>query len=926
MEPNLFRYVWDKSRREQIIVLLVIMASIPFYFISFDIPKRIVNDAIQGRAFKDGAQEATLFDFAITLPDFLGGARFTLSDGIKLEQVEFLMALSVLFLALVLINGAFKYVINVQKGVLGERMLRRMRYDLFVHLMRFKPEDIRALKPAEVAGMIKDEVEPIGGFVGDAFIQPVFLTVQAATAVIFIMLQSVWLGSVAVLIVALQALIIPALRREQLMLGRQRQLASRQLAGRIGEIIDVAPSLQGHGTVAFMQSDISGRLGRLFDIRFALYRRKFAVKFLNNLLAQITPFFFYAVGGYFALKGRLDLGQLVAVIAAYRDLPPPIKELIDWDQQRADVIIKYEQVVTQFSPSEVLTLDDDKIPEPAGKLEGVHIEQLTVIDNRGQTQLDQFSLTVPAAASVVITGAPGSGRDVVGRVLGRQIVSYSGKVALTYEGAQTVELSRLTVRSAGHLIGFAGHDADIIQGTLRDNVILSLQRRKPTRLFKAGNDPEERRRTIEAIRSGNTPLRFDSDWLDYGAAGIKDAEGLDFAIRQVLETLDVERDVYELGLSGRVMKATEPNEDGERLEQALIDARRAVAHELAATQLEGLVEKFDLLSYNRNATIGENLIFGSPRSERLSHDNFLADPFARTILQAEGLIAPLVNIGSRIVTTLVEVFAGLPPGHQLFERYAFSRAVDLERLGQLAEFINKNENRVAFDTKMQQELVALALGYIEPKHRLNLIDEAFSRRILRARISFRRFLPAPYEEDIAFYDADSIIYGATVRDNLLFGRVGFGIADASRKVAAIVESALARSGLDSEIYRLGLDVDTGARGRYVPARLRFAIPIARALIKNPCIYVIDASPLLATCDDPSALITRIRAHCAGKIMVLLLPDDKLAGQSDIVVKFDGSRATMRLPEAPQEESGEAANAPEEQDDAIRADRRVGALQ
>ncbi len=39
---------------------------------------------------------------------------------------------------LVLINGAFKYVINLRKGILGERMLRRMRYDLFSQLMRFR--------------------------------------------------------------------------------------------------------------------------------------------------------------------------------------------------------------------------------------------------------------------------------------------------------------------------------------------------------------------------------------------------------------------------------------------------------------------------------------------------------------------------------------------------------------------------------------------------------------------------------------------------------------------------------------------------------------------------------------------------------------------------------------------------------------------
>ena len=151
--------------------------------------------------------------------------------------------------------------------------------------------------------MIKDEVEPIGGFVGDAFIQPVFLLSQALTALVFIMAQSVWLGSIALIIVLAQAIIIPILRKEQLRLGRERQIASRQLAGRIGEIVDAGPTIQGHGATTYVQSDIAGRLGRLFDIRYALYKRKFAVKFLNNLLAQVTPFFFYAIGGYLRPAG-----------------------------------------------------------------------------------------------------------------------------------------------------------------------------------------------------------------------------------------------------------------------------------------------------------------------------------------------------------------------------------------------------------------------------------------------------------------------------------------------------------------------------------------------------------------------------------------------------------------------------------------------
>jgi hypothetical protein len=66
------------------------------------------------------------------------------------------------------------------------------------------------------------------------------------------------------------------------------------------------------------------------------------------------------VGGYLVIKGSLDIGTLVAVIAAYKDLPSPIKELIDWDQQRMDVQIKYTQVVEQFSVDDLCRRNADR--------------------------------------------------------------------------------------------------------------------------------------------------------------------------------------------------------------------------------------------------------------------------------------------------------------------------------------------------------------------------------------------------------------------------------------------------------------------------------------------------------------------------------------------------------------------------------------
>ncbi|WP_332683888.1 ABC transporter ATP-binding protein/permease [Bosea sp. (in: a-proteobacteria)] len=899
MERSLFRYVWQKSRAEQIVVLLIILVSIPFNWLSFDVPKRIVNDAIQGGAFRDGRTSTTVFDWSLHLPDFLGGGSFRLSDGFEVSQLGLLLTLSFYFLALVLINGGFKYAVNVRKGILGERMLRRMRYDLFAQLMRFRPEDIRAVKPAEVASMIKDEVEPIGSFVGDAFIQPAFLLSQALTALAFIMMQSVWLGSIALAIVLLQAVVIPILRREQLRLGRERQLASRQLAGRIGEIVDAGPTIQGHGATAYVQSDIAGRLGALFDIRYALYKRKFAVKFLNNLLAQVTPFFFYAVGGFFALQGRLDIGQLVAVIAAYRDLPPPIKELIDWDQQRNDVNIKYEQVIAQFSPRETLELEEkDGVTRLPGEGE-IQLDKVEMFDNRGQPLLLPLSFSVRRPGCVALIGPAGGGRDTLARIIGRQATSYGGRVLI--DGRP---LSSFSVESASHVVGYAGPEIELINGRLRDNVLLSLKRRRPTIKPERSVDQAEHRRFIEALRSGNTPLPFSADWSDYEGAGVDGPEALEAHVLAVLEMLGCSDAIYELGLDAKVIA---PLPDGAA--QRIVEARQVVAAELARSKLGGLIETFDPERYNANATIAENLVFGAVRNGRRPAELLLDDPYARSVLQAESLEEPLAEIGGRIVGTLVEIFAGMPHGHALFARYNFGGDLDLEKLNELAEALHKHDMRGPLDPETQRETMALALGYIEPKHRLNLLDAALQRRILRARQTFKTYLPGESAEEVEFYDPTDVIHGASVRDNLFFGRLGFGIADPGEKVAEIVRTALSRAGLDGAAYRLGLDTDVGPRGRHLPLRLRLMVPLAQALIKRPDILVLDLDGFLAVGSDPAGLVARLMAHCRDQTLFLLLTDDTLAADIPEKVVFRGPAGRLPGEDEAEAEAEEEDTAP-----------------
>lgn len=93
-------------------------------------------------------------------------------DGLSMNRPQLLIALSPSVLLLVFINGIFKLYINTYKSRLGERILRRIRFTLIDRVLRFPPTYFKRAKSSEIATMIKDEVEPLGGFTGDAFVQP----------------------------------------------------------------------------------------------------------------------------------------------------------------------------------------------------------------------------------------------------------------------------------------------------------------------------------------------------------------------------------------------------------------------------------------------------------------------------------------------------------------------------------------------------------------------------------------------------------------------------------------------------------------------------------------------------------------------------------------------------------------------------------
>lgn len=905
MEPNLFKYIWQHSRREQIFILVLVLISLPFYFFSLQLPKQIINEGITGMGFEGPGSTQSFLGLELPFGEALFGRPIVLFQGFDLEQLSLLFALSFTFLSLVIVNGVFKLVVNTLKGRLGERMLRRLRFELTDRVLRFRLVHFKKVRQAEVATMIKDEVEPLGGFIGDAFVTPVFLGGQAITAMTFILLQNIWLGSIAAVIVLVQAILIPKLRLRILELGRQRQLATRRLAGRIGELIAGATEIHANDTSNFERADVANRLGAIFRIRYEIFQRKFAVKFLNNFLSQLTPFIFYALGGYLALQGRLDIGALVAVINAYKDLPGPVKELIDWDQQRADVQIKYDQVIEQFNPTEIL---EPKTQAPHSEnvapLAGdVAVAGLGFVDENGNSLLSAVTFTANMDQHLALVGNAASGKDHLAMILAGLAEPSSGRVSLG-----GTDLRGLGQWITGRRLSYVGDDAYLFPVSVGENLIYGLNH-VPQRLSDALDERARGKEEVERKLSGNTLLEIADDWVDYDAAGVTGPGDLTRCMIDILKVVDLEEDIYQYGLQGTIDPEERP-----ALTARILEARTALAQRLDERGAGDLVIRFDPASFNDNATLAENLLFGTPVDTAFEAENLAQNPVISDILAQQGLLSELETMAVKIAETMVEIFADLPPGHPFFEQFSF---IDFEDLQEFRALIQRTEKSgmKALNESERSRLLALPFRYIKGRHRLDLTEgsseEEFESRVLKARhVIFDRLLREDGQSPVAFYNPETYNAAATLQDNILFGRLAFGRAHAAETVGAAVTEVLDAQDLRGAVTEVGLEYDVGLAGKRLTLTQRQKLAMGRAIIKRPDLLIVNQA--FSGMDEATRerVLQQVLKARAGRGVIWALQNLENARLFERVLVMEGGRLTRegRFEEiaGPQEIEGKLA--------------------
>ena len=851
MESNLFRFIWSYSKKQQIVILLITMLSFPLLYVMLEVPKLIVNDAIQG----DGFPRAVA--------------------GVELEQIPYLLVLCFAFLALVFLNNGVKYALNVYKGLTGERMLRRLRYELFQRVLRFRLPQFRRVSSSEIIPMITSEVEDLGGFIGDAIAVPAY---QGGTLVVylaFIFVQDPFLGLAAVALYPVQAYLIPKLQRRVVILARERVRNVRSIADRVGEGINGVSEIHANDTSAWHLADLSNRLHTNFAIRYEIFRRKYMIKFINNLINQLTPFFFYSIGGYLVIKGNITFGSLVAVLAAYKDLAGPWKELLDYYQTQADCSVKYQTVIENFDAPDIYPVErltSDEVVQLTGTLA---MHAVSFSEGGGRPEALGVTVEVADGAHCAVVGDDRSGRSEVLQLAAGLLTPDSGRVEV---GGRNID--GLAAATLGRLIGYVASGAHIFSGTLRDNLYYGL-RHRPVTVAEAveGAIPDIAYRRAEAAVTSNSPYDISAEWEDYQAAGTNSMEELEGRAIEVLATVGLDDDVYRMGLQARL-------DASEALTGRMLELRALIGERVKSDpKLEDLVELWDIERFNRSASVAENLLFGLPADPNISIDQIPENERFIGFLKATGLHQQLVAMGRKTAETMVELFGSLSADSSLQENFSFigsDQMPDVERI--LRKAASGDKELAETDARL---LIGIALKLVPAKHRLGVVDDEVEAKIIEARKAFHEKVGTANGKFVLF-DRGAWVTPLSIEDNLLFGKPRGDRRDARERIEFFIGNMVDEMELREPILKAGLDYNVGVAGSRLTGSQREKVSLARAFLKRPHILIVDGIAGGANASD-SKLREAIREAMDGRTLLYGCDDPQVGAEFPYVATLSNGR-------------------------------------
>jgi ABC-type bacteriocin/lantibiotic exporter with double-glycine peptidase domain len=250
---------------------------------------------------------------------------------------ETVLWLAAAYVGVVLSEQSLKLCLNVYRGWVAEDSVRRLRSLVGQYADR-ATRDVSGEEAGVEISMVLEEAEPIGGFTGVSLSEPL-LQGGVLTSVIIYMLYLDWRMALLGLAFFLpQVVFVPLLQRAINRRAQSRILVKRGISGGLVSRI----SRRGAGSDSrigwgWTQDPIE----RVFTLNMGIYRIKFTMNLLMNMMHHLAVGSALCFGGWQVLQGRIEVGTVVAVVAGLGKLNDPWGDIVNWARELAVVGVKY---------------------------------------------------------------------------------------------------------------------------------------------------------------------------------------------------------------------------------------------------------------------------------------------------------------------------------------------------------------------------------------------------------------------------------------------------------------------------------------------------------------------------------------------------------------------------------------------------------
>ncbi|MFJ5546570.1 ABC transporter ATP-binding protein [Streptomyces sp. NPDC093225] len=397
-------------------------------------------------------------------------------------------ALAVLIAVIAVAEAGLGLVGRWLSANLGEGLILDLRTAVFDHVQRMPVAFFTRTRTGALVSRLNNDV--IGA--QRAFsntLSGVVSNIVTLVLTLTVMLGISWQITLLALLL-LPVFVLPARRMGRRMARLQHEAADLNAAmgTRMTERFSApgATLVKLFGRPAEESAEFADRARRVRDIGVRTAMAQSAFITALTLVSALALALVYGLGGYYALRGSLEPGAVVALALLLTRLYAPLTALAGARVDVMSALVSFERVfeVLDLEPLVAYGPDARAVPEgpvsvefdgvsfgypSADKVSLASLEEVAVLDGRGGTEvLHEISFRAEPGRMVALVGSSGAGKSTIAQLLPRLYDADAGSVRIG-----GVDVRDLTAESIRDTLGMVTQDGHLFHDTVRANLLLA---------------------------------------------------------------------------------------------------------------------------------------------------------------------------------------------------------------------------------------------------------------------------------------------------------------------------------------------------------------------------------------------------------------------------------------------------------------------